>query len=106
MTPFARLYVPEELADAVSGRAWLAAMLEGERALAAAGAAAGVVPADTAAAIADACTVDGFDWDSLLEVASETSSAAIRSANRSIRRIPGPARRCSDRPRAGTSGPR
>jgi 3-carboxy-cis,cis-muconate cycloisomerase len=76
VTPFARLYVPEELADAVSGRAWLAAMLEGERALAAAGAAAGVVPADTAAAIAEACTVDGFDWDALLEAGRAAGTPA------------------------------
>jgi 3-carboxy-cis,cis-muconate cycloisomerase len=67
VTTFAPLFVPEELRDAVSGRAWLAAMLEAERALASAGAAAGVVPAEAAAAIADACSVDAFDWEWLLD---------------------------------------
>ena len=46
VTAFDALFVPAELREAVSGRAWLAAMLEAERALARAGAAAGMVPAD------------------------------------------------------------
>jgi 3-carboxy-cis,cis-muconate cycloisomerase len=66
VTAFAALYVPEDLAAAVSGRAWLEAMLEAERALAAAGAAAGAVPAEAAAEIAEACTAEGLDWDRLL----------------------------------------
>ena len=41
-------------------------MLEAERALAAAGAAAGAVPDDAAATIANACAADGFDWERLL----------------------------------------
>ena len=52
MTAFASLYVPDELGQAVSGRAWLAAMLETERALARAGALAGAVPDDAASVIA------------------------------------------------------
>ena len=36
MTPFAAIFVPAELRDAVSDRAWFAGMLEAERALAAA----------------------------------------------------------------------
>jgi 3-carboxy-cis,cis-muconate cycloisomerase len=76
VTAFAPLYVPEELADAVSGRAWLTAMLEAERALAAAGAAAGMVPADAAAAIAAACSVDGLDWDRLLEEGRDAGTPA------------------------------
>ncbi len=66
MTTFAALYVPDELGDAVSGRAWLGAMLEAERALARAGELAGVVPADAAKAIAVACEVDRYDWATLL----------------------------------------
>ena len=54
MTAFSPLYVPDELGDAVSARAWLGAMLEAERALARAGALAGVVPDEAARVIAAA----------------------------------------------------
>ena len=67
MTPFESLFAPAALRDAVSGRAWLAAMLEVERALAKAGASAGIVPASSAEAIAEACGADDFDWEQLLE---------------------------------------
>ena len=63
MTTFAPLYVPDELGDAVSARAWLGAMLETERALARAGALAGVVPDEAASVIAAACEVERYDWD-------------------------------------------
>ena len=53
MTTFGPLFVPEALLDAVSGRAWLEAMLEFESALARAETAAGIVPEDAAAAIAE-----------------------------------------------------
>ena len=66
MTTFATLYVPDDLGDAVSGRAWLGAMLEAERALARAGSLAGAVPTEAATAIAGACDVDAFDWEALL----------------------------------------
>jgi 3-carboxy-cis,cis-muconate cycloisomerase len=42
--PFDALFVPDELREAVSDRAWLEAMLEAERALAVAGAKAGLIP--------------------------------------------------------------
>ena len=61
MRPFAAIFVPDELADALSDRAWLAAMLDAERALANAGALADLVPAAAAAAIAEACDPDRFD---------------------------------------------
>ena len=48
MTEFAPLFVPGALRDAVSGRAWLGAMLEFESALARAEAVAGIVPDDAA----------------------------------------------------------
>lgn len=67
MTAFAPLFATEALAAAVSGRAWLEAMLEAERALATAGARAGVVPDEAAAAIAAACVVDEYSWERLLE---------------------------------------
>ena len=62
MTEFGPLFVPEELLDAVSGRAWLQAMLEFERALARAEATAGVVPVEAADAIADRCRGELYDF--------------------------------------------
>jgi 3-carboxy-cis,cis-muconate cycloisomerase len=68
VTAFDALFVPAELREAVSGRSWLEAMLDVERALAAAGASVGLVPASSAEAIAAACAdVDAFGWDELLD---------------------------------------
>ncbi len=61
MTPFSAIFVPQELRDAVSDRAWLQGMLDAERALAKAGAAVGVVPEDAAARIGDACRAELYD---------------------------------------------
>jgi 3-carboxy-cis,cis-muconate cycloisomerase len=76
VTPFARLIVPAELAEAVSGDAWLSAMLDSERALATAGATAGVVPDDSARAIAEVCSDGGYDWSQLLEEGRTAGNAA------------------------------
>ncbi|MGH9116178.1 MAG: 3-carboxy-cis,cis-muconate cycloisomerase [Acidimicrobiales bacterium] len=57
----ALLTTTDELADATSDRAWLAAMLRAEEALAGAEAEAGVIPAEAAAAIAGACDPALFD---------------------------------------------
>jgi len=65
--PFAAIFVPDELEDALSDRAWLEAMLDAERALANAGSLAGVVPASAAAAIAEQCEADRFDLAELAE---------------------------------------
>jgi 3-carboxy-cis,cis-muconate cycloisomerase len=62
---FAAIFVPAELADAVSDRAWLAALIESERALANAQSLAGILPAHIAAGIAGACRVDVVDADRL-----------------------------------------
>jgi 3-carboxy-cis,cis-muconate cycloisomerase len=67
VTAFDALFVPDELREAVSSRSWLGAMLEAERALALAGARAGIVPEAAAARIAEECSVDAYDWDALLE---------------------------------------
>ncbi len=68
MTAFDALFVPADVREAVSGRSWLEALLHVERALAAAGAAVGVVPAEAAEAVADACSdADAFGWDELLD---------------------------------------
>src|SRR5436305_1724823 len=58
---FTPLFVPDAVEAACSDRAWLAALLRFEAALAAAEAAAGVIPSDAADAIAAACEPDRFD---------------------------------------------
>jgi 3-carboxy-cis,cis-muconate cycloisomerase len=67
MAAFDALFVPAQLRAAVSPHAWLEGMLDAERALATAGAAAGVVPAGAAAEIAAACDAARFDPDLLAE---------------------------------------
>jgi 3-carboxy-cis,cis-muconate cycloisomerase len=67
MSPFSAIFVPDELAEALSDRAWLEALLEAERALVNACALASVVPAASATAIADACSADLYDVDELAE---------------------------------------
>ena len=61
MTPFSAIFVPEELREAVSDRAWLQGMLDAESALAKAGAALGLVPKNAAARIGDACRAELYD---------------------------------------------
>ncbi len=67
MSGFEDILVPDDLRDAVSDRAWLAALLEAERALASAEAIAGVIPPDAARAIADRCRPELFDEAALAE---------------------------------------
>ena len=62
---FAELFVPDAVRAAVSDRAWVAAMLEFEAALAAAEAGAGVIPGDAAEPIAAACDAERFDLELL-----------------------------------------
>ena len=76
MTPFGALFVPADLREAVSVRAWLGAMLEAESAFARAGAAAGVVPSGSAAAITAASSVDEYDWEQLLAEARGAGTPA------------------------------
>jgi 3-carboxy-cis,cis-muconate cycloisomerase len=77
VTAFDALFVPAELRQAVSGRSWLEAMLEMERALAAAGASVGLVPDASAEAIAGACAeADGYSWDELLDEGRDVGNPA------------------------------
>jgi 3-carboxy-cis,cis-muconate cycloisomerase len=76
LTTFGPVLVPDELRDAVSDRAWLAAMVDAERALANASALAGVVPAAAAAAIADACEPERFDLDIILAEGAAVANPA------------------------------
>lgn len=61
MSPFSAIFVPDDLADAVSDRAWLAAMLDAEGALARAELAVGLIDAETAAAVGAACDASLYD---------------------------------------------
>jgi 3-carboxy-cis,cis-muconate cycloisomerase len=65
LTSFAPIFVPAALRGAVSDGAWLAAMLEAERALARAEASVGVIPAAAADAIAAACEPAGYDVEAV-----------------------------------------
>jgi 3-carboxy-cis,cis-muconate cycloisomerase len=58
---FRPIFVPERFAKAVSGRAWLRAMLEAEGALAVAQARVGLIPPQAAETIVSRCDVDQFD---------------------------------------------
>jgi 3-carboxy-cis,cis-muconate cycloisomerase len=58
---FGPLFVPDAIGEAVSGRAWLQAMLDAEEALARAEAAAGVISSADAEAIAAACDASRYD---------------------------------------------
>ena len=58
---FERLFVPAELRETLSDRAWLQALLDVERALATAEARVGLIPEDAARAIGEACRSDRFD---------------------------------------------
>jgi 3-carboxy-cis,cis-muconate cycloisomerase len=73
---FDAIFVPAELRDAVSDEAWLAAMLDAERALTNAEALAGVVPAHLAYPITEACRSDLYDIGQLAEEGHATGNPA------------------------------
>ena len=58
---FRPIFVPDAFREAVGGRAWLAAMLRAEGALAVAEARAGLIPREAAQAIASCCDASLFD---------------------------------------------
>ncbi len=58
---FRPIFVPDRLREAVSGKAWLQAMLDAEAALAIAEVRAGLIPAEAAKAIASRCDARLFD---------------------------------------------
>ncbi len=64
---FEPIFVPKRMREAVSGRAWLGAMLEAEAALAAAEGRVGIVPARAAEIIASRCDVALFDPEQIGE---------------------------------------
>jgi 3-carboxy-cis,cis-muconate cycloisomerase len=67
VTVFDRIFVPADVRDALSDEAWLGAMLDVERALAGAEARVGVIPAESARAIAEACRAERFDADAIAD---------------------------------------
>jgi 3-carboxy-cis,cis-muconate cycloisomerase len=62
---FSSLFLPSQLSDAVSDRAWLQAMLDAEAALAWAEARAGVIPNSAAEEIASCCIADRFETETI-----------------------------------------
>ena len=74
---FDPLGAPVRLRAALSGRAWVAAMLEVEAALAAAGAEAGVIPAEAAGAIAAACRPGAVDGAGLGDAALAAGNPVV-----------------------------
>jgi len=58
---FGPIFVPDEFGEAVSGRAWLRAMLDAEGTLAQAQARAGLIPGQAAETIISCCDTDRFD---------------------------------------------
>jgi len=67
LSTFGALFVPAPLREAVSDAAWLAGMVDVERALVNAAARAGVVPADAAAAVAAHCDPAFYDIEQLCD---------------------------------------
>ena len=57
---FRPIFVPERFSEAVSGKAWIRAMLEAEGALAVAQARAGLIPRQSAETIVSCCDADRF----------------------------------------------
>jgi 3-carboxy-cis,cis-muconate cycloisomerase len=76
VTPFSAIFVPQELREAVSDRAWLQGMLDAEHALARAGAAVGLVPEGAAARIGEACRAELYDPARLAEDGREVGNPA------------------------------
>ena len=64
-TIFRPIFVPDEFREAVSGRAWLQAMLDAEAALAAAEAQVGLIPDEVAEVIVSCCEATRFDPEEL-----------------------------------------
>jgi 3-carboxy-cis,cis-muconate cycloisomerase len=61
VSPFSAIFVPDELAEALSDAAWLEAMLDAERALVNAQSLAGTVPAAAATAVTDVLRAERYD---------------------------------------------
>jgi 3-carboxy-cis,cis-muconate cycloisomerase len=89
--PFTPVFVPDALLEAVSGRAWVQAMLDAEAALAAAEARAGLIPAEAAKAIAAACRADGFDAEALAREGRASGNPVVPLVRELTERVEGDA---------------
>jgi 3-carboxy-cis,cis-muconate cycloisomerase len=89
VTPFSAIFVPRDLREAVSDRAWVQGMLDAERALARACAGVGLVPDEAAARIAEACRVDLYDPERLAEEGRAVGNPA-EPLVRALREAAGP----------------
>jgi 3-carboxy-cis,cis-muconate cycloisomerase len=76
LTSFAPIFVPAALREAVADESWFAAMLDAERALARAEAAAGAIPPEAARTIEGCCDVARFDPAALCEQGRATGNPA------------------------------
>jgi len=85
---FEPIFTTDEMADAVSDRAWVQAMLDVEAALALAEERAGLIPTRTAASIAACCTVDRFDIGALGRAAAEAGNPVIPLVKALTRAVP------------------
>jgi 3-carboxy-cis,cis-muconate cycloisomerase len=89
LTTFAALFVPAAMREAVSDEAWLAAMLDAERALANAEATLGLISAESASEIAAACVPEHFDIERLADEGRATGNPA-EPLVRALRKAVGP----------------
>jgi 3-carboxy-cis,cis-muconate cycloisomerase len=89
---FAPIFNAPAVVAETDDRAWLRAMLDAERALAVAGAKAGVIPAEAAQAIAAACAPDPFDIDDIGRRAAASATPVIPLVRDIEARVPESAR--------------
>ncbi|HEX9892282.1 MAG TPA: 3-carboxy-cis,cis-muconate cycloisomerase [Gemmatimonadales bacterium] len=85
---FGPTFTTDVMADAVSDRAWVQAMLDVEAALAAAEERAGVIPAGTATMIAAGCSSDRYDIGALGRAAAEAGNPVIPLVKALTRAVP------------------
>lgn len=82
--PFEPIFVPDAMREAVSDAAWLEAMLAAEVALARAQARVGVIPAEAAHEVAEACRPERFDLEAIAREARAAGNpipALVAAAN-------------------------
>lgn len=85
---FGPTFTTDVMADAVSDRAWVQAMLDVEAALAAAEERAGVIPAGTATMVAAGCSSDRYDIGALGRAAAEAGNPVIPLVKALTRAVP------------------
>jgi 3-carboxy-cis,cis-muconate cycloisomerase len=85
---FAPIFTAPPMITDTDDRAWLRAMLDAERALAAASAKAGVIPAEAADAIGSACDPDSFDIAEIGRRAAASATPVIALVHDLADRVP------------------